>query len=171
MVCSLQTKTASTAWRHQWGFRFRRQRRRPPFICCSFSFMSVQPGFVFVSLTVHKMSVCFIKSVFTQTRAACLLSVYVCMYLCTYVCMYVFIYFCMCVDLDECVEGLHKCHQRCINTFGSFKCSCDDGYQPATDQTSCTGVCVAAFILSICVCLCLSSLWTKAFSLHYSSSF
>lgn len=52
---------------------------------------------------------------------------------------------CMCVDVDECVEGQHQCQQRCINTFGSFKCSCDDGYQPAHDQT-CTGVCV-------CVCV------------------
>lgn len=51
----------------------------------------------------------------------------------------------MCVDLDECVEGQHQCQQRCINTFGSFQCSCVDGYQPAHDQTSCTGVYVCAW--------------------------
>ena len=53
---------------------------------------------------------------------------------------------CMFVDLEECVEGQHQCQQRCINTFGSFKCSCDDGYQAAHDQTSCTGVCVAVYL-------------------------
>ena len=62
-------------------------------------------------------------------------------------------------DLDECVEGQHQCQQRCINTFGSFQCSCDDGYQPARDQTSCTGVCVCVcvvvlfYYISVCECL------------------
>lgn len=60
--------------------------------------------------------------------------------------VYVIIIVCMCVDLDECVEGQHQCQQRCINTFGSFKCGCDDGFQPAHDQTSCTGVCLFAFV-------------------------
>ncbi|XP_047437034.1 CUB and sushi domain-containing protein 1 [Mugil cephalus] len=45
-----------------------------------------------------------------------------------------------CRDLDECAEGLHRCQQRCTNTFGSFKCSCDSGYQPAQNQTSCADV-------------------------------
>ncbi|XP_029987071.1 latent-transforming growth factor beta-binding protein 4 [Sphaeramia orbicularis] len=44
-----------------------------------------------------------------------------------------------CRDFDECVEGQPRCQQRCINTFGSFKCACDDGYQPAPNQT-CTDV-------------------------------
>ncbi|XP_069381901.1 uncharacterized protein [Paralichthys olivaceus] len=45
-----------------------------------------------------------------------------------------------CQDLDECADGQHQCHQRCINTFGSFKCGCDDGYHPAPDQTSCLDI-------------------------------
>nr|XP_019935283.1 PREDICTED: fibrillin-1-like [Paralichthys olivaceus] len=45
-----------------------------------------------------------------------------------------------CRDLDECADGQHQCHQRCINTFGSFKCGCDDGYHPAPDQTSCLDI-------------------------------
>lgn len=52
----------------------------------------------------------------------------------------------LCVDFDECAEGRHRCQQRCVNTFGSFKCGCDDGYQQAHDQTSCTGVWLCVFI-------------------------
>lgn len=34
-----------------------------------------------------------------------------------------------CVDIDECSTTL-PCSQRCINTYGSFKCLCVDGYEP-----------------------------------------
>ncbi|TKS67457.1 Low-density lipoprotein receptor-related protein 1B [Collichthys lucidus] len=33
-----------------------------------------------------------------------------------------------CVDVDECATIL-PCSQRCINTYGSFKCLCVDGYE------------------------------------------
>lgn len=33
-----------------------------------------------------------------------------------------------CVDVDECAATL-PCSQRCINTYGSFKCLCVDGYE------------------------------------------
>uniref|UniRef100_A0A8C7QGA3 EGF-like domain-containing protein n=1 Tax=Oncorhynchus mykiss TaxID=8022 RepID=A0A8C7QGA3_ONCMY len=33
-----------------------------------------------------------------------------------------------CVDVDECSSSL-PCSQRCINTYGSFKCLCVDGYE------------------------------------------
>uniref|UniRef100_A0A8C6V3R4 Low density lipoprotein receptor-related protein 1Bb n=1 Tax=Neogobius melanostomus TaxID=47308 RepID=A0A8C6V3R4_9GOBI len=33
-----------------------------------------------------------------------------------------------CVDIDECSSTL-PCSQRCINTYGSFKCLCVDGYE------------------------------------------
>ncbi|KAK7940016.1 hypothetical protein WMY93_003342 [Mugilogobius chulae] len=33
-----------------------------------------------------------------------------------------------CVDIDECATTL-PCSQRCINTYGSFKCLCVDGYE------------------------------------------
>ncbi|KAK5609465.1 hypothetical protein CRENBAI_007975 [Crenichthys baileyi] len=46
----------------------------------------------------------------------------------------------ICLDLDECAEGHHQCQQSCINTFGSFRCSCHVGYQPAPDPASCTDV-------------------------------
>ena len=36
-----------------------------------------------------------------------------------------------CVDHDECVSFEHDCHQmaKCLNTDGSFECSCIDGYE------------------------------------------
>ncbi|KAM6950214.1 EGF-like and EMI domain-containing protein 1 [Lycodopsis pacificus] len=62
-------------------------------------------------------------------------------------------------DLDECVEGQHPCQQRCVNTFGSFKCSCDAGYQPAHDQTSCTDVdeCLLPAAVTGCVFGCVNT--------------
>ncbi|CAB1347086.1 unnamed protein product, partial [Coregonus sp. 'balchen'] len=33
-----------------------------------------------------------------------------------------------CVDVNECSSSL-PCSQRCINTYGSFKCMCVDGYE------------------------------------------
>uniref|UniRef100_A0A096LXY3 EGF-like domain-containing protein n=1 Tax=Poecilia formosa TaxID=48698 RepID=A0A096LXY3_POEFO len=34
-----------------------------------------------------------------------------------------------CVDVDECSTTL-PCSQRCINTYGSYRCLCVDGYEP-----------------------------------------
>ena len=31
-------------------------------------------------------------------------------------------------DLDECAENATLCDQICTNTFGSYECSCEDGY-------------------------------------------
>ena len=33
-------------------------------------------------------------------------------------------------DIDECAEGVHKCHGKaeCMNNDGSFLCSCKSGY-------------------------------------------
>ncbi|XP_067900490.1 thrombomodulin [Heterodontus francisci] len=40
-----------------------------------------------------------------------------------------------CFDIDECNSGL--CDQDCTNSFGSFKCDCQEGYQLQADGTSC----------------------------------
>lgn len=44
----------------------------------------------------------------------------------------------MATDEDECVFS-EPCNQTCTNTFGSFECSCVDGYTLLDDMTSCGG--------------------------------
>lgn len=43
------------------------------------------------------------------------------------------------VDIDECTEDIHNCHDDgiCINTNGSFYCLCQEGY--TGDGVNCTG--------------------------------
>ena len=43
------------------------------------------------------------------------------------------------VDIDECDEGIDGCEQICINTVGSYNCSCDPGYDLASNQLNCSG--------------------------------
>ena len=42
-------------------------------------------------------------------------------------------------DIDECLEGLDGCDQRCANTAGSYFCTCTDGYELESDNHTCTG--------------------------------
>ncbi len=34
-----------------------------------------------------------------------------------------------CEDIDECADGKCRDHKQCINTIGSYKCSCHEGYK------------------------------------------
>ena len=44
----------------------------------------------------------------------------------------------VCVDEDECqVLGPDLCSQHCVNTFGSYKCLCSDGYHLSDDGHTC----------------------------------
>ena len=47
--------------------------------------------------------------------------------------------FCVFSDINECTAGTHNCNQgtQCINTIGSFRCTCPDGY--SYDGTTCKG--------------------------------
>ena len=38
-------------------------------------------------------------------------------------------------DINEC-HGNHTCHQRCVNTPGSYKCECNRGYKFGPDKLS-----------------------------------
>ena len=44
--------------------------------------------------------------------------------------------------MDECSRpNRGGCEQRCLNTLGSYKCSCDPGYELAPDKRRCEGEC------------------------------
>ena len=45
--------------------------------------------------------------------------------------------------INQCAEGTHNCSQLCINDGGSFRCSCNAGFQLGTDGASCTGMYLA----------------------------
>ena len=42
-------------------------------------------------------------------------------------------------DIDECSEGISGCTQLCTNTIGSYRCSCQYGYQLGIDNHTCLG--------------------------------
>nr|XP_033789391.1 collagen and calcium-binding EGF domain-containing protein 1 [Geotrypetes seraphini] len=43
-----------------------------------------------------------------------------------------------CLDIDECISSNETlCSQICINTPGSFRCGCQDGYYLAEDKVTC----------------------------------
>ncbi|XP_029603485.1 uncharacterized protein LOC115188777 isoform X2 [Salmo trutta] len=52
-----------------------------------------------------------------------------------------------CRDVDECVEGQQqqRCQQTCVNTFGSFRCSCPYGHVLAGDGRTCVAECPAGY--------------------------
>ena len=52
----------------------------------------------------------------------------------------------LCLDIDECTNNNHDCHEKsfCHNTEGSYSCSCKDGYQG--DGRNCTGKLKPLFI-------------------------
>ena len=41
------------------------------------------------------------------------------------------------IDIDECERNIDSCTQICINTNGSFQCSCISGYNLSSDRKSC----------------------------------
>ncbi|KAK3102630.1 hypothetical protein FSP39_012769 [Pinctada imbricata] len=43
-------------------------------------------------------------------------------------------------DEDECTSGTAQCDHGCINTIGSFKCTCREGYELSVDQKTCEAI-------------------------------
>jgi hypothetical protein len=39
-----------------------------------------------------------------------------------------------CADIDECAENNGGCDHRCVNTPGSFLCSCEAGYKQVLNR-------------------------------------
>ena len=44
-------------------------------------------------------------------------------------------------DIIECEEQTDRCAQNCINSPGSYTCSCNSGYRLQSDGFSCNGKC------------------------------
>ena len=44
------------------------------------------------------------------------------------------------IDVNECNSNNGGCSQRCINTAGSFYCSCYTGYRLDSNRRSCSGI-------------------------------
>ena len=42
-------------------------------------------------------------------------------------------------DLIECVDMNGNCTHNCINTEGSYYCTCDNGYELSDDKHTCEG--------------------------------
>ena len=62
-------------------------------------------------------------------------------YICFLLPSYYFFY--LCIDINECnpTKELHRCSQTCINTEGSYNCSCTEGYELKKDGYECEGNC------------------------------
>ena len=43
------------------------------------------------------------------------------------------------LDIKECESHNGQCDHNCINTIGSFYCTCDSGYKLNGDKLSCDG--------------------------------
>ena len=43
------------------------------------------------------------------------------------------------IDIDECADNSTMCQQVCINTQGSFRCSCFGGFELTGDSRTCQG--------------------------------
>jgi len=50
------------------------------------------------------------------------------------------IFLCFYPDINECNTRSHFCEQRCINTDGSYHCSCKPGFILAPDRRYCKGM-------------------------------
>ena len=42
-------------------------------------------------------------------------------------------------DLNECKDENGGCEHTCVNTNGSYECTCKDGYQLTKDKKKCQG--------------------------------
>ncbi len=47
--------------------------------------------------------------------------------------------FSVCLDINECEGDRDICQQVCVNTVGSFRCSCDSGFTVTKDGRGCLG--------------------------------
>ena len=58
---------------------------------------------------------------------------------------------CNILDIDECSQGL--CKGGCVNTDGSYHCSCPVGYFYDAEKGICSGIVVIIIIYSNILCI------------------
>jgi len=46
---------------------------------------------------------------------------------------------CDLLDINECDEGTDRCSDECVNTIGSYYCTCPEGYVLDDSQVTCVG--------------------------------
>ena len=51
-------------------------------------------------------------------------------------------------DINECGE-VNDCQQTCMNTEGSYSCSCDVGFSLADDGRTCTGNIIIGMVMQV----------------------
>ena len=44
------------------------------------------------------------------------------------------------IDVDECLDANGGCEYTCINTNGSYTCTCSDGFHLTPNGFNCTGM-------------------------------
>ena len=55
-------------------------------------------------------------------------------------------------DTNECQISNGNCSQNCINTNGSYFCTCTSGYSLAADGKTCNGRCInKLWMITICI--------------------
>ncbi len=52
------------------------------------------------------------------------------------------------IDIDECAIDNDLCGQVCVNTAGSYFCSCEDGFQLVEGSSQCEGIPIIILCLS-----------------------
>ena len=68
-------------------------------------------------------------------------------------------------DVDECSLGTHNCQQLCINTNGSHRCDCEEGYALNSDGRTCRISCGGNYTASN------GSFHTPGWPTHYPLDF
>ena len=53
------------------------------------------------------------------------------------ICIYWYVF--LVSDVDECLEDNGGCSDDCVDTDGSYHCTCQDGYQVGADLKTCQG--------------------------------